>query len=143
MAGVITSDNGSWYYVSNAEVSRDNVGSMEFDAKGNVVGYQMVLKGTSVNCGGGRTPWNTWISGEEHSSGRLWQVDPNGLRPAQPLTMGSGGDKDKFESFLLTTRGQVFRMRKWTLLMVLYSNGFRTIPPATGMSCIERVLQRT
>lgn len=36
-----------------------------------------MLEGTSRNCGGGRSPWNTWLSAEEAgSSGFVYEVDP-------------------------------------------------------------------
>ena len=38
------------------------VGALMFDVNGDVVQYKMLLKGTTRNCGGGQTPWNTWVS---------------------------------------------------------------------------------
>jgi predicted ThiF/HesA family dinucleotide-utilizing enzyme len=75
------SDNsGNYYYVSNSETgaaSTGGVGSIEFDSNGNVVGYERVLNGTSQNCGGGRSPYNTWLSAEEFGArGFVWEVSP-------------------------------------------------------------------
>ena len=55
-AGVISHpSDGGWYYVSNSEANSGNggVGSLRFDASGNVIGYKKTLLGTSRNCGGG------------------------------------------------------------------------------------------
>ena len=48
-------DNGGWVYVSNSEVNKGGggVGALKFDKNGNVIDYRMLLKGTSMNCGGG------------------------------------------------------------------------------------------
>lgn len=55
-------ETGGWIYVSNAEVKnqKGGVGAIYFDANGNVVDYQRLLEGTTMNCSGGKTPWNTW-----------------------------------------------------------------------------------
>ena len=44
-------------YVSNAEVGggRGGVGSITFNADGEVIDYEMIVTGTSRNCGGGKT----------------------------------------------------------------------------------------
>jgi len=51
---------GGWVYVSNSEIDitgKGGVGASTFDKDGNVIDYRMVLEGTTMNCGGGRTPW--------------------------------------------------------------------------------------
>jgi secreted PhoX family phosphatase len=78
--------DGGWIYVSNSEVSggRGGVGALRFDRQGTVVDAYPILTGTSQNCAGGPTPWGTWLSGEEHPAGRVWECDPRGRREAVP-----------------------------------------------------------
>jgi uncharacterized protein len=109
-------NGGGWIYVSNSEVkpnTKDNktggtkkggVGAIRFNRNGDILHYQLVLNHTIMNCGGGRTPWGAWISGEEvNHTGRIWQVDPTGIRDAQPLPMGDV-HSGLFESFAYDTR---------------------------------------
>jgi hypothetical protein len=56
-------ETGGWIYVSNSEVITQGGGGVSaiyFDKDGNVVDYQRLLTGTTHNCSGGKTPWNTW-----------------------------------------------------------------------------------
>ena len=96
---------GGWIYVSNSEVrdGHGGVGALTFDRHGHVMDYRMILRQTAANCGGGRTPWGSWISCEEHDHGQNWQVDPTGQRVAQPITLGSD-DRGNFESFAYDAR---------------------------------------
>lgn len=76
---VFADPNGNgWVYVSNSEVSnsKGGVGALYFNSDGQVIEYRMLLSGTSRNCGGGKTPWNTWLSCEEIENGHVWEVDP-------------------------------------------------------------------
>jgi secreted PhoX family phosphatase len=96
-----------WVYVSNSETTdgKGGVGRIKFDMHGNVLDYKMLLTGTSYNCGGGKTPWNTWVSCEEVLDiGQLYQVDPTGNRPPELMPMASEGGM--WESFAYDDRDQ-------------------------------------
>jgi uncharacterized protein len=90
--------SGGYIYVSNSEMrpgdpgvngtGKGGVGALSFDADGNVWDYRMILQGSTANCGGGKTPWNAWISCEEYNNGIAYQVDPTGQREVSRITMG-------------------------------------------------------
>jgi Malectin domain/Bacterial protein of unknown function (DUF839) len=106
-------NEGGWIYVSNSEAKAPNdspnwsvggVGAFTFNANGDLLDYRRVLiNETSANCGGGKTPWGAWISGEEREQGQIWQVDPTGERRAQAIVM-SHPNAGLFESFAYDVR---------------------------------------
>ncbi|MEU9179038.1 alkaline phosphatase PhoX [Streptomyces sp. NPDC048550] len=72
---------------------------LDLDPSGSVTAERVALAGTAVNCAGGRTPWNTWLSCEEtedragtsgytEDHGYVFEVDPADPRRsgAVPLT---------------------------------------------------------
>lgn len=76
-------------YVSNSEVidGQGGASAIDFDEAGRVRAARTILAGTSMNCSGGATPWQTWLSCEEvHEVGQVWETDPLGgpaeVRPA-------------------------------------------------------------
>ena len=104
-ADVFALPNGGYIYASNAELDSGTGGvfGVEFDSNGLVKNYKALLTGTSRNCNGGRTPWNTWVSCEEVSGGKCWQVDPQGLRSPQVTTI-SGTSGGSYEAFAYDAR---------------------------------------
>lgn len=83
---VFPAPDGGWIYVSNSEVrstGKGGVGALRFSAGGEIVDSYPILQNTMSNCAGGATPWNTWLSCEEHSRGRVWETDPFGKREAR------------------------------------------------------------
>ena len=69
-----------WVYVSNAETpDNGGAGALMFHPEtGDIIDSYSILEGTQWNCAGGATPWNTWLSCEEHPFGQVWECDPFG-----------------------------------------------------------------
>lgn len=118
-AGIVGLGGGGYVYVSNSEIGSGAGGAygLYFDEDGEVTDYRALLAGTSRNCGGGLTPWNTWVSCEESSGGHCWQVDPDPesahhATPMRTLLGGSGGRYEtvvspgSLPSVLLSSRGE-------------------------------------
>jgi secreted PhoX family phosphatase len=76
--------DGAYVYVSNSETvgaEGGGVSAIRFAPDGEIVDAYRILRDTNINCAGGPTPWNTWLSGEEIPGGRIWECDP--FRPSQ------------------------------------------------------------
>lgn len=72
--------DGGWIYVSNSEVPLfGGVSALKLDANGALVDAYRILEKTNVNCAGGATPWDTWLSCEEIDRGRVFECDPRGV----------------------------------------------------------------
>ena len=104
-------NEGGWIYVSNSEMrltdlgggpNMGGVGAITFDKRGRAIKYETILANTTWNCGGGRTPWGSWVSCEEQPGGNIYQVDPYGLRKGENMTLGSEGGT--WESFTYDLR---------------------------------------
>ena len=77
---------GGWIYTSNSEVlgaPQGGCSSISFNADGEVDDAFTILSNTQQNCAGGISPWDTWISGEEHGTGLMWECDP--YNPSQGI----------------------------------------------------------
>lgn len=97
------STDGSFIYVSNEEEQEGGVGAFKFNSEGEVIDYKMILTGTKVNCGGGKSPWGTWLTGEEASKGgHFWEVHPTGSWKQKTKIGGESGAK--FESAAFDAR---------------------------------------
>lgn len=88
--GACFSDGDGWIYVSNSEVPLvGGVSAIRFAADGSVDDAYSILSGSNLNCAGGATPWNTWLSCEEIFRGKVYETDPYGNDgPVERLAMG-------------------------------------------------------
>ena len=107
-AGILVLDpanptTGGYVYMSNSEMWGGDGGvyGLYFDANGNIMEYKAILTGTSRNCGGGLTPWNTFISCEETGGGQCWQVGADGRVEETKL---GGTDGGRYESVAVDDR---------------------------------------
>jgi secreted PhoX family phosphatase len=82
---------GGWFYAVNHEIpfGGGGVSSIRFAPDGTIVDAYEICTGTSLNCAGGATPWGTWLSGEEHELGVIWECDPTA--PSAAIRRGALG----------------------------------------------------
>ncbi|TWF96057.1 alkaline phosphatase PhoX [Saccharopolyspora dendranthemae] len=88
--GACFADGDGWIYVSNSELplGTGGVSALRFDAAAGITGAYPILSGTTQNCSGGATPWNTWLSCEETDRGYVFEADPWGGEATRRDAMG-------------------------------------------------------
>jgi hypothetical protein len=92
-AAIYPQRDGGWIMAVNSEnpfPGQGGASAIRFDKDGEVIDAYSILSGTQTNCSGGATPWDTWLSCEEHEEGHVWECDIYGRKPAVELpSMGT------------------------------------------------------
>lgn len=85
-SGSFAQTDGSWIFVQNSEIpgGLGGVSAIHFEKDGDIKDAYRICGDTSTNCGGGTTPWGTWLTGEEVDRGRVLECDPLGQKPPVP-----------------------------------------------------------
>mmetsp|Transcript_29038 Transcript_29038/g.79704 ORF Transcript_29038/g.79704 Transcript_29038/m.79704 type:complete len:97 (+) Transcript_29038:585-875(+) len=70
---------------------------LEFDGDGQVMNYFATLS-SNRNCGGGKTPWGSWISCEKSNrDGFVYQTDPaDEIQSELTALVETGGNYESF-----------------------------------------------
>ena len=110
-AGMALLPDGGYAYISNSEVGNNGGGvyGLYFNKDGKITNYKALLTGTSRNCAGGISPWDTWISCEEVKGGQCWQVEPNMDSPnhdSPKVTLLGGTSGGRYESVAVDNTNQ-------------------------------------
>ncbi len=80
---------------------------MTFNRFGEIIDYEMIVRGTSRNCGGGKTYWDTWVTCEEDNTrGQVWELDPYVGKGSMRKT-NIGGRGGNYESFAFDNRDRM------------------------------------
>ena len=85
--------DGGWILAVNSEHPLPGQGgafAIRFEEDAQVADAYRILSGTQTNCSGGETPWNTWLSCEEHDQGHTWDCDIFGQKdPVELPALGT------------------------------------------------------
>jgi len=87
-------NTGGWIYVSGKDSAEGGVGAITFNADGEVLNYEMIYEGTKAIGNGGKTPWDSYVTGERPTNvfdGKALQIDPFGQRNASKINMTQSG----------------------------------------------------